>query len=292
MTVQSDLGTGSFTFPSNGVYEAFGEYLKVPTVLMERLEPDLVGRMFNHLLIKINGPVTVHMTEQTVLDVYPPTIKIIEPRKVVEIASRVIPDGQIINFSSTRGGFYLDLVAPEGHRSAELGDPKVGDITAAGLRFEGHHMKLPTVEEFFYRLQCTNGAQSVNHGSAVSGRGSMEDFLIEFEHMADLKFRAVEETIRNFYDLRTKPVPNFEQAVIRYSGEHHLADSLRIALVENIPELPEDERQSEFDLANFFTNFANSPDLVNSDRRRLERLGGVVVSDHAARCAACAAKLN
>jgi hypothetical protein len=290
-------GEPSRVLPPTGAYAAFGAYLDFPQSLMARLEDAFVSDIFNRLLARTRGPVKVVATETTVREVYPANQRRIEPMAIINIASRVIPNGTIIDYGTEPGKFYLDLVAPDDHRAGRL-PARVGDYCSAGLRFEMQGHRAPTVEEFFYRLECTNGMQGRRRGAQVAARGTMDQWSTEYEHAAEVRFRSVEETIALYYASRDVRVPKIEQALARHAHEHRLSSGALQYLIELVPEWFDDghgqvvSETNQFDLANFISNVAmDSSKFPTTDRRKLEAMGGAVASDQSHRCPACASKL-
>lgn len=287
----------SRTLPPTGAYAAFGAYLDFPQSLMARLEDAFVSDIYNRLLARTRGPVKIVASATTVREVYPATQRRIETFAIINIASRVIPDGVVIDYGTDPGRFYLDLVAPDDHHMGRL-PAQVGDYCSAGLRFEMVGHRAPTVEEFFYRLECTNGMQGRHRGAQVTAKGTMDQWAAEFEHAAEVRFRSVEETIALYYASRSTHVPNIEQALTRHAQERHLSSGALQYLIELVPEWFQDDHghplreTDQFTLANFISNVAlDSSKFPTTDRRKLEAMGGAVAADQSHRCPACASKL-
>lgn len=290
-------GEVSVTLPPTGAFAAFGAYLDFPASLSARLEDSYVSDIYNRLLARTRGPVKVVASSTSIKEVYPATQRRIEPMAIVNVAAKVIPEGLVIDYGIEPSKFYLDLVAPEDHHMGRL-PAKVGDYCAAGLRFEQHGHRAPTVEEFFYRLECTNGMQGRHRGAQASARGTLDQWAAEFEHAAEVRFRSVEETISLYYASRSTHVTKIEQALARYAQERRLSSGALQYLIELVPEFfPDDHghianETDQFTLANFISNVAlDTSKFPTSDRRKLEAMGGAVASDNSHRCPACASKL-
>lgn len=295
--VRDHEGGVSRTLPPTGAFAAFGEYLDVSSSLLARLEDSFVADIYNRLLSRTRGPIKVVFSATTISKVYPANERRIERTALVQVAERVIPDGVVIDYEVSPSKFYLDLVAPEDHRAGRL-PIRQGDYCSGGLRFEMAGYKAPTVEEFFYRLECTNGLQGRKRGAQVSARGTMDQFLVEFEHAAEVRFRSVEETIEAYYASRDHQVDNIEQALARFSHEHRISDGALRYLVDLVPEWFQDEHHrpvtetTQFDLANFVSNVAlDSSKFPPAERRKLEAMGGAVAGDQSHRCPACQSRL-
>jgi hypothetical protein len=295
--VRDHEGGTSATLPPVGAYTAFGEYLGFPQALLAKLEDSYVSDIYNHLLARTRGPVKVVATETVTKSVYTANQKRIEPISIINIAGRVIPEGTIVDYSADPNHFYLDLVAPDDHRMGRL-PAQVGDYCSAGLRFEMHNHHTPSVEEYYYRLLCTNGMQGRKRGTQVTTRGTLDQWAAEYEHAAEVRFRSVEETIEVYYASREVHVPKIEQALARRAQEYHLSAGALQHLVELVPEYFTDDaghpvtETTQFELANFITNVAlDSSRVPTTDRRRMEAMGGAVAVDQSHRCPACASRL-
>jgi hypothetical protein len=290
-------GELSTTLPPTGAFNAFGAYLDFPQSLQARLEDSYVSEIYNHLLSRTRGPVKVVASEHSVREVYPANQRRIEPIAIVNVAARVIPEGVVVDYGTDPGRFYLDLVAPEDHNMGKL-PAKVGDYCSAGLRFEQNGHRAPTVEEFFYRLECTNGMQGRHRGAQATARGTIDQWAAEFEHAAEVRFRSVEETISLYYASRSVHVPKIEQALARYAQERRLSAGALQYLIGLVPEWFQDDHghvlaeTDQFTLANFISNVAlDAAKFPTSDRRKLEAISGAVAADQSHRCPACASKL-
>jgi hypothetical protein len=287
----------SVTLPPTGAYTAFGNYLDFPLALLARLEDSFVSDIFNRLLSRTRGPVKVVSSATTISEVYPANERRVEAAAIVGVAARVIPEGVVIDYGVQPTRFYLDLVAPEDHQAGHL-PARVGDYCSAGLRFEMRGHRAPTVEEFFYRLECTNGMQGRKRGTQASVKGTLDQWTAEYEHAAEVRFRSVEETIALYYASRDVHVPKIEQALARHAQEQRLSSGSLQYLIELVPEWFQDDHghplqeTDQFSLANFISNVAlDSSKFPTTDRRKLEAMGGAVASDLSHRCPACASKL-
>jgi len=170
------------------------------------------------------------------------------------------------------------------------GNQRVGDLTAAGLRFHLDRKRglTPSVQPWMMRLWCTNGAESTTTETKIDGRGmSVEEVLADLEVKAEAAFSAMERQMVHFYDLRNQRVNNPERRLRAIARERGIpARSLNV-LLDAAPALLGDET-TEFDIVNAVTNLANHSSVRNEGGRLLlERAGGSVVSDHSLRCASC-----
>lgn len=171
-------------------------------------------------------------------------------------------------------------------------DARVGDLTTAGVRvsLDVKRGLAPSVQPYFLRLACTNGMETVDLGQKIDARGlSFDEVLEEFGVMCERAFTQAEQGISHFYDLREQRVNNPERVLRQMARERGLPNRSLNHLLDLAPTeaLPSDP--SMFDLTNLVTNLANNSTLVRNDggRQLLERVGGGVINDHAARCGHC-----
>ena len=170
-------------------------------------------------------------------------------------------------------------------------DSKVGDITAAGCRF-GFNRKAnlaPWVQPWSMKLACTNGMETTMPGLKMDARGlGVEEVMAELEAMAQQAFAAAEANISHFYDLRNVPVDNPERSLRAIARERGIPDRSLIRMLDLAPSDMLPETPTQFDLVNLITNLANHTAIRNDGGRLLlERAGGAVVTEHAARCPHC-----
>lgn len=276
--------------------DALAGFVDFPRPFLTRLDPDLRDRWVTELLARQHGQVVARVGESGLRSVLPPSANRIDPRQIAEVAARVLTDAApVTDFGNTPAEFYLDAVLPEGIN--DLGDPRVGDITRAGLRFHQNVRQnlVPSVSPFSYRLLCTNGMQTRDDGLKIEGRGqTVDEVLAELEAAAQRAFARVESSVQHFYDLRNVPVENVERSINRRAAEQGLSDRLRLRLIDGVASMPlVGDEPTEFDVVNYITNQANDPSIRRRGARlELQRFGGALVTEHANRCRTCASKLD
>lgn len=285
---------------TEGSLSALGDFLQVPSAYLSRIDSTLKEVTLNHLCGRLPEEVVVRVSNATDLieNVRPTTQKWIDPRRIVEVASHVLTsDAPVVDWGN-EGTFFLDTIVPAGFDRGIHGDRKVGDLTRGGLRFWmplGKQVLAPQVQPYTYRLACTNGMETMVPGLKVDARGeTVEEVLAELERQAEIAFSSVEHSISAFYELRSQQVENPERTLTRMAQEQRLSDRQRLHLVDAAPSiLDEDGNASMFDLVNLITNQANDPTITQwGARRALQQFGGTIVTEHAARCGHCQAKLN
>lgn len=197
----------------------------------------------------------------------------------------------LLDMPTTPDGDALPLQEYSWMSKAPLdGSQRVGDLTAAGLRFHLDRKRglTPSVQPWAMRLVCTNGMETTTTETKIDGRGmSVDEVLADLEVKAEAAFSAMERQMVHFYDLRNQRVANPERRLRAIAKERGIpARSLNV-LLDAAPALLGDET-TEFDIINAVTNLANHSIIRNQGGRLLlERAGGAVVSDHSLRCASC-----
>lgn len=294
------------------VYEpgvkAIGGWLDVPYKFLDRSPRDLQQTIVTRLFEQNPEPFILHFDEDTgVTQVRSPETTIISPKRYVEVAIEVMgEDAQVVSWTCDPDVVQFDLIVPEGRDFGWGGDrktkvenregKKVGDITGGGLRFGQDRKRnlAPWVQQFLFRLACTNGMETRDDSYKVDARGaSAIELLHQLEESARLAFNTVEDTITSFYDLRNEEVKHPTQAVMRLADEQGLPNRTRMDLADLVPGvIGNDGNATMFDVVNLVTNAANSTGMRLNEQRRLQAAGGAEVVQHAARCKACAAKLN
>lgn len=276
--------------------EALGAWVNFPAPFLKRLDPDLRSLWLNELLTRTPNQAVVKLTDHGILAVHEPGAVAIEPRRIVEVASRVIaPNADVIEYGISPSQFDLDVASPEG--LMDRGDARVGDITRGGVRFfQNLRQNLaPTVQPYMYRLLCTNGMEAQNPGLKIDARGqSVDEVIAALEVAAQRAFAQVEHDIAHFYELREQRVENPDRVLARIARERGLSDRLRIRALDSLPSIVEDgEDVTMFDIINHVTNLANDRGVRRGVRLELERFGGSAAqSAHDERCRVCSSRLN
>ena len=157
------------------------------------------------------------------------------------------------------------------------------------------HSLTPWTSTLLYRLACTNGYERLDIVSKIDGRGaSSQEVLNQLEEAVEEAFSNAQREVKAFYDLRNTPVDNPERMLARIAREHELPDRTLAALVERAASDAIPDNANLFDVVNLITNTANDPSIRHKSgpRRRLEQVGGAIISEHADRCSHCKARLN
>lgn len=228
----------------------------------------------------------------------------IEPRRLVERIMNVMdPSSQVIEVINTPDHFRLDTVVHEGAHFGWGGetDKEEGDISAGGIRVDlnraGSQAHAPSVGALLFRLECTNGYESLREQDKIELRGSTIDSLFaEFEGVCEQVFSRVEAELASFYEMKNRPVEgDLTQAVMRVAEERGLSPRMAHTLATRVPRIAgENGEATWFDVINLITNEANEPSVRRSATRSraLELAGGRMIGEHTERCSHCQQKLN
>jgi hypothetical protein len=242
--------------------------------------------------------VALDVTDSGILDAYAPSAHRIDPRRVMEIAARVIdPSGQVVSFRKDTRSYGFEVVTRP-WSVIEEAEAAVGDISHGGLRF-GHEFKdgyMPWVQPFIYRLVCTNGLEVPDATLKVSSEGRTTEGVLEsLEEMARIAFERVDADIEAFYELKNHPIHQAERTLTRMARELGISAARLRSILEAFPGYLDGNGQvSEFDLINAITNEANNPSMENqfNAQRKLQRAGGTIAFSHATRCPTCASQIG
>jgi len=293
-----DLNGTQIPLDADGL-RALGDNLEIPNAFLLRQRTGLQQIIVETLLRQEREAATYAFSEDGLYEVRGANIEVVDPRRLLEVASRVVhPEAMVRDFWSTGSEFRLDVFAPEGAERGIGGDLAVNDLSAAGIRIiqDRKHNLAPGVVPFQYRLVCTNGMSTQFLGDRVDARGqSVDEILAEFEALAEIAFTQAEQDIASFYEMRTETVTNPERTLLRLASDADLPDRTITALLGRVPAMLDEmagEQPSTFDLLNLMTNQANDPTQRRSGYRlRLEQAAGSIVTEHAERCSHCQARL-
>lgn len=291
------IGKREVRSTTNGLV-AIAAFVGVPKPLVTRIDSDLTDYLMNAMLQRTPADAVIRVTDECITAVREPGAKNIEPRNIVDVATRVLTaDARVDNYFSDSSSFGLDVVVHDKSKIGVHGDPKVGDITKAGLRFRQNVIQnlVPNVSPYMMRLVCTNGMEVADASLKVDARGNtVEEVLKHLEAAAERAFSRVERDIKHFYDMRNEMVENPERSLARMSYERGLSDRMRMHLTDRVPAmLDASGSASMFDIVNLITNTANDPAITREGARRdLQLFGGSLITLHTERCRTCASALS
>lgn len=288
--------------------QSFGDLLQIPQAFLKRLNGTVQASTVDTLLTDmthnvVTKDVKVVLKGNFVQEVDEWGKDGIKPIDLVNTAINVIDErSPVARLVDSASFFGFDVYAPEGFAHGYGGDGVTpyadgnerDDITAGGLRM-GVNLKqrlAPTVDTWFYRLACTNGYEIEKPGLRLDARGSTVDEVIaELESMAQIAFSSVEQEIAHFYELKQQRVENVERTLRSIARERSIPDRSTMALMDLAATDALPDNPTMFDVVNLVTNFANTM-TRDGGRLVLERAGGSVIADHAARCGHCQQKVH
>lgn len=287
---------------TQGGLRSLAQFFEVPTAFFERIPNDEKQFILDHRIQRsADRPVTIKWTEKTgIEEIYPTDRERVDVYYLGEQMLDVFPeDAKVIDWWNTPEDFRLDIVVPEGYDKGIGGDRMVGDLTHGGVRI-GQNRKqnlAPWVQPYLFRLACTNGMEVPDYGLKVDARGQDAETVVALlVNEAIRAFDRVEEDIKHFYDLRSVKITEDHTGMFRRLAHENGIPERTIGRMEDL--LPDallaEEEVTMFHLVNHMTNQANNPAIrsqINA-RRALERGGGQMVSDHAARCNLCHSRLG
>ena len=317
---------GAEVAASEGTLNAFADFLQVPKPFLKRLGRE-VGKDVQETVLRSivesmpTSAATFRFGEGGVSGIFEVGKQPLDPRRLVEVAGHVLGERGIVQRNVNTGAdFSFDVHVPFESGSGVYGDgveveapaalanyswvtrqvvpetARVNDLTAAGLRFgvDLKHGLTPWVQPYAMRLACTNGMEFTDDGLRIDGRGmTIDDVLADLEVQAERAFSRVEAQVEHFYRLRETRVENPERALVRMAAERNLPQRSLRRLLDAAPTNALPDEPTMFDLTNLITTLANHSSVTNDGGRLiLERAGGAIVADDAARCGHCNQKVH
>lgn len=316
------LGDRALPVSETGL-NSMADYFSVPSPFFKRLGNevgmDAQAYILTRLMERSSGSsVRAEYTSGGLVGLTDPGNERLDPSRLLTVAERTLGTDQapVQRLVDSSAEFAFDVHVPfdyergvGGDRNSEIvlpeellrhswtskagitADSKVGDITAAGLRF-GFDRKRnlsPWVMPWSMRLACTNGMEFTDNGLKLDARGlGVDEVLAELEALAEIAFSAAESNIVHFYDLRNTPVDNPERALRAIARERGIPDRSLVRMLDLAPSEILPPNPTQFDVVNLVTNLANHAAIRNDGGRLLlERAGGGIIAEHAARCGHC-----
>lgn len=295
-----DLGGHEVPATEQGI-AAVAAFYDVPTKFIGRVMPDEQQFILDHRIQRSEDvPVVVRYDDSGISEVYRNVGARVSVEALVERMLDHFPtESQVVEWWSTPEEFRADVVVPENFDRGVGGDRRVGDITHGGVRVGQDRAAnlAPWVQPYLFRLVCTNGMEIRAPGMRIEGRGADEESIVRmFGNEVKVALDRVDSDIAHFYDLRSQRVEDDRTGVLRrVTQEYGLPDRTIGRMEDTLADaLMAEDEVTMFHLANHITNQANDPSIRHrtGQRRRLEQAGGLMISDHAARCTACHSRLN
>lgn len=296
-----DVAAGTMEAPELEV--ALGDYgmdvlaglVQIPSNFLHRLDPELQQQVFDRLLLKEDGEIQLGMADGGLREAVSPQAKVIPIKALLEVAVNVIgEEAEVIDAWAEPTEFRLDVVVPEGHDRFVGGDPQVGDLTQAGLRFTQDRKKnlAPMVTGYFHRLVCTNGMEELDTAFRLKGRATtIEEQLAELESNGRTLMERSVSRMESLYAMRHEVVKKPALYVQRLCLDGGVSPKITTAVVEALADYDE-ETVTKFDLVNLVTHIARTPKMKTGPSRKLEMIGGELISEHYRRCGSCFHRLD
>jgi len=287
-TVHVDLGDGGMTLisPEAGCLSAFGDLtgLKVRNFREYVDDPDLTQKMIRHCLRKRENTIRFVTAGGNVVEVLPANTPWFPP---VELYDTVV-NHDIFKRAGIRGverirvqsgcfeARFITEIAAEPPR-------RVGDISQAGVAIRWNGQIL--VEPFVYTLACTNGLIG-SQRITVKRADSLETLKSLFNRALATGAEGSHQLLDRLIQLDNVEVERPEQVITAIGREHRLSSRHVMNMVERVPTWDGGVR-TMYDVVSLITNYANSIDNSNV-QRRLQRVGGTVAeAPQEDRCRLC-----
>ena len=268
--------------------KTFGKFIEFPGTALTKLNTQLRKDVVSWLIDQNEGTKACFEHENGKLHaVYHSSEHIVPRTEYIGVVEDVFPgEAEVRYLDYGRGKVVVDVST-----GSITTEPRVGDITEGGLRVTGYvepRDYQPTVETYFHRLWCANGATNMEKGSLIKVRGVSVEELVQ--KMKDEANRILEEIVptrvNQFGHLVEVDVPHPEQFVMRYAHEVGLGARVRDRIIETIPKLPDNER-TMYDIANHITAMQHEEGITPRQVMLLQELGGRIVADEHHRCSTC-----
>lgn len=300
--VEFPIGKKKQSLPiTGGGHDGFvqlADWVGVPPKFLARQERDLQVLVLNELLRRNPGEVAI-VHGEVIENIRNPHTISPTGLDLIEAVARVLPTtSEVIDHYNTSRMFQADIAVPVSSKIGVGGDPKVKDITRAGVKIgvDIQHGKAPYIQPWLYRLVCTNGMEVPDPSMVVTLRGrTVPEIIDEMEGLCQTIWGRMDHTIEEFYKLRDQKIAHDQADTVmrRTIQEHNLPirGERHDALIEAATNL---EDPTMFDVVNLITHEANNPDLDNnpSQRRRLEVAGGNIMGTFVERCSHCQSVLH
>lgn len=278
----------TFTVPlTQSTLAHLANWLGIPAPFLKKIDADLQEYLLHNMLERPSREVLVSFNEETgIHEMRSPHLDRIDPRKVVDIAAKVLGKGAVaLDGFITPKEYRFDVILPP---------PKTGDHIVGGLRFgqDTQHGLSPWVEVLLYRTAGTNVVEIPGITGTIDGRNvdSKAAELDMLEAYANMGVEAFDHQIEAFRDLADKPVHDASQMLMRIGREQGLPSKLLYSTAERLPALTTSTTDSNvWEVVNALANQATMPDIwyKANTRRKIEQACGAVIGEHASRCPAC-----
>lgn len=285
-------------FPFDEAAErAVADFLGIPKHYLAKCPSELKALNVNAWLqSKEDCSAMLSVVGSGIVGVHGPDVKILPPGRVAQAIARVVDaDAEVVNVIRDSHRLHIDIKTsnyvevPNPERIH--GRPEVGDITHGGLRVLTcpDEARPPSVQGYFHRLWCTNGATTRLQSGMISLKGhTVDDVLREMEEAAQQVLSGLDNRLDEIARMAEIPVPGNPTSFAHQLGrEYRLGPQVMNRVIDRVNLLP--QNATVYDVHQSFTEVANR-NVPYATMMRLQELGGDLAfhTEHVVhRCHAC-----
>lgn len=287
---------------------AVATYLKLPKAYLHRCDPEFRAHTVNHWFAHAaNADTSVEYTARAeegpaLIALQSPDRPVLPLSAVGDIVTRIFhPDDDIVLLLRDESKFHLDVMTTHSVTVPpveSLPDRRVGDITRGGVRILAtpHTSTPPVVQQYLHRLVCTNGMTEPRAEGTIKLRGrTLPEVLAELEAAAEKVLASLDDKLTAYATMATKRIPgNPATFAFRVAQESGIGPAATERIMTRAGALPTTGEVSLYDIANIFTEVAQSGITYKTQTRLQEVAGAMTVDQDAqlARCESCEKPLD
>jgi hypothetical protein len=274
------LGDHAIPLNEDAVDRLCGFY-KIPTAFFGRITVEERQYVLSHRIQHAPGEIEITYNRTGVTDVRTPAQSRLEPEQFIDVAARLYPGAEVIDYWATADDLRLDIAC-----TTELHG------VHQGLRIHQNRKQnlAPTIAPLLIHAASTSVLQVPDPSLKVTVKKRTAEQVVEQLYgeglRAGARFRSDVESLEA---LRHESIAEDRiQRLHRVADEHGLPVR---QLAELTATLSATDEPTLYDLAITIANVANSPKLADPSKRgartRLQTIAGALVTDHADRCTTC-----
>lgn len=285
-------------FPFDEAAErAIADFLGIPKHYLAKCPSDLKAVNVNAWLqSKEDSAAMLSVINGGIVGVHGPDVKILPPARVAHAISNVIDgDAEVVQVIRDSHRLHIDIKTANAievpNPNRVHGRPEVGDITHGGIRVLTcpDEARPPSVQGYFHRLWCSNGATTRQQSGLISLKGlTVDEVLLEMEEAARLVLSGLDNRLEEIAHMAQVAAPGNPTSFAHQLGrEYRLGPNVMNRVIDRVNLLPQDA--SVYDVQQAFTEVANR-NVPYATMMRLQELGGDLAfhTDHVVhRCHAC-----
>lgn len=285
------LKSSSIEFPWDEQAErAVAQYLSIPKTYLHKCDEEFRAHTVNHWIATNAGAETIveYKTvndEPALIALQRPDRPVLPLRSVGEIVARIFDaEDDVVALVRDESKFHLDVATSHSvvvPPVESLPDRQVGDITRGGVRILAtpHKSAPPVCQGYFHRLVCTNGMTDSRSEGTIALRGRTADELIdELERAAERVLGNMQERLNAYAATAQKRIPgNPATFAFRIAQENGLSAGITERIMSRAGALPvDDENVSVYDIANIFTEVAQSGGVLYKNQVKMQEAAGAM----------------